>query len=862
MLDKLSAPLDDFKEREIEIINLMAEGYSNQEIADNLFITKETVRWYNKQIYSKLGTSRRTEAIALAREFGLIRDTPDEISQHIQHKLPITSGPFIGRDAELAELSDLLQNPDVRLLSIIATGGMGKSRISLELGHLIKGDYEHGAVFIDLSAIRNPDDIARFTLESLGVNLQDEQQSENALFDYCREKEILLIFDNFEHVLSGASFLSDLLEIAPRILIIATSRERLNLRVETVFYLHPIIDHADTLFIEVAGMMRPNIEITEAEHEDIQKIVELVGGLPLALVLAATWIDTLSVPEIAEEIESNLDFLSAEMGDMPERQRSIHAVIDPTWKRLKDNEQVAFMKASVFRGGFTRELFQQVTGGSIRTLQTLLSRSLIAHGYGRRYTMHPLLRQYAREKLEAHQLVDEAKKGHLESYLAYAQNENERMFTGNYLESLDALDIEQDNFRAALDWSLQGNEIDTGVSLLLSLCRFWSIRSQSFLAKNYLEQALQHRQTASLYTELGGFQGRLGQTETIIDNLQNGVSLAEQSGDAEVIATAYRRMGLNLYTELADKSLELLEQALELAQTTANQKLIADCYVSLGVTLEHEPGQLEMAIQYNQEALNRYEALDDLRGISMATYNLSLYYYKDKDKLQEARELCEQSLQIKYQIGDSAGAARRLSVLASWDILEEEFESAIERLDESMLICEELGEVGRLIFTLNLQGLLRIIMNDYAGAEDILKRGLELTVQSDDLYRMSDSCSYLVLLYLLQNRLAEAKPYLRQAIEIDAKVRKPRWLSIVAYANYLFYDKRFSDCLSLASVLHHHVDSYGTNFRLVSQYFARPLIYRIQQNQGDTAWQTALDDTSEIGIDEVFQMIVEHMRTE
>ncbi len=856
MVDKLSAPLDDFKEREIEIINLMAEGYSNQEIADNLFITKETVRWYNKQIYSKLGTSRRTEAIALAREFGLIGDTPDEVPQNIQHKLPITSGPFIGRDAELAELSNLLQNPDVRLLSIIATGGMGKSRISLELGHLLKGDYEHGAVFIDLSAIRNPDDIARFAIESLGVHLQNEHQLENALFDYCREKEILLIFDNFEHVLSGAGVLSELLEIAPRVQIIATSRERLNLRVETVFYLRPIIEHADTLFIEVAGMMRPNIEITEEEHENIQKIVELVGGLPLALVLAATWIDTLSVLEIAEEIEHKLDFLSAEMGDMPERQRSIHAVIDPTWKRLNDNEQEAFMKASVFRGGFTRELFQQVTGGSIRTLQTLLSRSLIAHGYGRRYTMHPLLRQYAREKLESQQLVDKTKKVHLESYLAYAQKANERMYSGYYLESLDALDIEQDNFRAALDWSLQGNEIDTGIDLLLALCDFWAIRSQSFLAQDYLEQALQYRQNASLYSEMARFQVRLGQTDTIIDNLQKAISLAEQSGDVEILATAYRRMGSNIHTEQPDKSLELLEQALELARTTTNQKLIADCYITLGVIIGHKPGQLEMAIHHNQEALNPYHAMGDLRGISMATYNLSLYY-RDRDKLQEARELCEQSLQIKYQIGDRAGAARRLSVLAGWDMQEEEFESAIERLDESMLICEELGEVGRLTYTLTQQGLLRIIMNDYASAEDILQRGLQLTIQSDDLYHMPDLYSYLSLLYLLQNRVAEAKPYLRQAIKIDAKVRKSHWLSIVAYANYLFYDKRYDECLSLASILHQHIDTYGANFRLASGYFVNPLIYRIQQNQGDAAWQAALEAASKTSIDAAFQTIVE-----
>ncbi len=229
------------------------------------------------------------------------------------------------------------------------------------------------------------------------MSINSTKSPQETLFDYCREKELLLIFDNFEDVLSGANLLTNILEIAPRVTIIATSRERLNLRTETVFYLQPVTEYADQLFIEVANIMRPNTEIVESEKQDIRRIVNLTGGLPLALVLAATWIDTLSIPEIAEEIEQNLDFLSAEMGDIPERQRSIHAVIEPTWKRLNEKEQMAFMWDSVFRGGFTRDTFKQVTGASVRTLQTLLSRSLIGHGYGRRYDMHPLLRQFARE---------------------------------------------------------------------------------------------------------------------------------------------------------------------------------------------------------------------------------------------------------------------------------------------------------------------------------------------------------------------------------------------------------------------------------------------------------------------------------
>jgi len=462
MSDKLTAPLDEFKPRELEIIQLMAEGRSNQEIADQLFITKETVRWYNKQIYSKLGTSRRTEAIALAREMGLFGEPPATATgkRDVQHTLPITTGPFIGRDEELAQLSELLQKPDIRLLSIIAPGGMGKSRLSLELGHLVKNSYQHGVALIDLTTVHNPNDIAQLAATTLNLSISSRQTPEEVLFNYCREKELLLIFDNFEHVLPGAKFIADILKVAPKVSIIATSRERLRLRVETAYNLKPVTRDAEQLFIEVAIMMRPDSVFEEDDLPSVQYIVELVGGSPLALILAASWVDTLSVAEIAGEIESNLDFLSAEMGDMPARHRSFHAVVDPTWRRLNEKEQKAFMWATLFRGGFTRESFQLVTGTSVRTLQTLINRSLINHGHGRRYDMHPLLRQYAREKLETAGTLIEARKAHLETFLNYAQTHADRMYDGqHYLESLEALDVEQDNFRAALDWSMLGNSV-------------------------------------------------------------------------------------------------------------------------------------------------------------------------------------------------------------------------------------------------------------------------------------------------------------------------------------------------------------------------------------------------------------------
>lgn len=854
MADKLTTPLDEFKERELEIINLMAEGLSNQEIADQLFVTKETVRWYNKQIYSKLGTSRRTEAIALARDMRLIVDAQANTPfTHVAPvKLPVTTGPFIGRDNDLAELTNLLNNPDMRLISIIAPGGMGKSRLSLELGHLIKGNYD-GVAFIDLTSVRNPDDVAKFAVASLGLSANSEVTPQEALFNYCREKALLLIFDNFEDVLPARNLLSDILEVAPKVTIIVTSREQLNLRVETTYYLQPILDDGISLFIELATVMSPNIEIHDDEKVAIQQIVELVGGLPLGLILAATWVDTLSIPEIVEEIKVNLDFLSTDMGDMPERQRSIHAVVDPTWKRLSEQEQHAFMRASVFRGGFTRETFQVVTGASIRTVQTLLRRSLISHGHGRRYDMHPLLRQYAREKLEKSGTLIDAKQAHLKTFLEYAQTQADRMYDGqHYLESLEMLDLEQDNFRSALDWSFTGYDTQSGISLILTLYDFWTIRSQHMEGLYYFEQALKHKQEVALYPRLGSMQARLGKPDSADENLQKAITLATEANRQDVLARAYRL--LDTYSE---ETYSLLQQALTINQELNLSREIAHCYVHLGLyfyDIEFEP--LE-ALDHFEQAKTIYEELGDLQGVSMAIYNIGLVYHRDGHS-QRAREYYEQSLTIKQQIGDRAGVARRLTVLAGMDIMDEEFEQAIAYIDESRLICEEIGELNRLVEVLSGEGLLHLIMTAYHQAQAVLEQGLEIALSIKRYAYIVRLNSYIGLLFLLQKQVQKAKPYIVNALLIDITTIHPPWASIITYANFLWYDNDFDSCLPITAILFRHMNDI--NEPLVNKYFLEPLIYRVRQHIDDDAWQETLHLTKEVTIEQLLQDVVNEIK--
>ena len=855
MPSKLEFPLDDFKERELEILNLMAEGASNQEIADQLFITKQTVRWYNKQIYSKLGTSRRTEAIALAREMGLVGDAQPETdsTQTSRQRLPVTTGPFIGRDSELVEIAAHLNDPDVRLLSIIAAGGMGKSRLALELGHRIIGDYEHGAAFIDLTPVRSPDDIVTFAVSSLGLMVSGSQAPQDVLFNYCREKQLLLIFDNFEHVLSGGNLLADLLEVAPGVTVIATSRERINLRVETVYYLQPIVEQGDQLFVETAMMMHANVVIEDEENADVAHIVTLVGGSPLALVLAATWMDTLSVREIAEEIEAGLDFLSAEMGDIPERQRSIHAVIDPTWKRLSDKEQQAFMWASVFRGGFTRETFQQVTGGAVRTLQTLLSRSLIVHGHSRRYDMHPLLRQFAREKLETTGALVHAKTAHLETFRNYAQLHADRMYDGeHYLESLDALELEQDNFRSALDWSLEGNSIDQGVALILANGEFWSARSRVQEAITYVEEALQQSDHPMLYYWQSTYLDRLGQIDRSMEAANHLIAYGEEHQDQEILAYGQFRLGA---MQNKIEARRLFKSVLSNARKTGNRKLIAISHNSLSL-VDADQFPIDDTRSHLQQALKIFEALGDLHGVSLVSNNIAIKYY-DNERIQEAKELMEYSLRLKREIGDRAGEARRLTTLSMWATVEEELEQAQEWLAESREICEELGELERLSYVLSTEGLLYLLLMEFEQAQATLERNLQIDIAIQDHRGVVDICSLLCQLRLLQNNLVDARNFLQKAFEAIEDNHSHPSLLIISYANYLWYEQELDACVPIIATLAGlEIHAYiGANV-LIKNHVLQPLVYRVQQQIGENAWESARTQAEGITIEQLYQRIM------
>jgi predicted ATPase/DNA-binding CsgD family transcriptional regulator len=419
---------DQLTDRETEILRLMVEGFSNHEIARQLALSVETVRWYNKQLYSKLHVHSRKEAIQKARTHGLTALPHPQAAP--PHNLPAELTPFVGREKELRDVGVLLDGPDAHLITILGPGGIGKTRLALEVARRSVGPrFSDGVFFAALSPLSDPVHLIPAIAGAVRYQFQQDSRSpRQQVLDYFRQKRLLLVLDNFEHLLDGADIITDLLQAAPDVRLLATSREKLNLRGETVYtpgglayagdgFPQDAVEYeAAQLFIQSASQIHPDFTVQADEQAYLTDICQLTDGLPLALVLAAAWVDVLSLREIADELRQSIAFLRAEMRDAPRRHWSIRAVFEPTWERLTQREQATFMKLAVFRGGFTRDAADKVAGADLPTLQALINKSLLQRNAHGRYDIHELLRQYGEEHLNASQQEAAARTAHMTYY--------------------------------------------------------------------------------------------------------------------------------------------------------------------------------------------------------------------------------------------------------------------------------------------------------------------------------------------------------------------------------------------------------------------------------------------------------------
>jgi DNA-binding SARP family transcriptional activator/predicted ATPase len=434
-----------------------------------------------------------------------------EVEPSVPHNLPPQPTSFVGREAELADLDRLIRDPEVRLITITGPGGIGKTRLALaaageflsETGSVSTGAsrqrqqdlrpssepfFINGVFFVPLAALGSADQIAPGIADALGFRFKVDERGtrtpKQQVLDYLRDRRLLLILDNFEHLLPpltsppmagkdrGLDSISSILRTAPDVHMLVTSREQLPLHEQQVYPIrgleYPAWDAltvtadyaAARLFLQAARRVRSSFELGGDDVAFLANICRLLEGTPLGIELAASWVDVLSLSDIAAEIQRGLDFLETDWHDMPRRHRSMRAVIESSWRQLSQAEQQVCARLCVFRGGFTLTSARAVVGADLRTLANLTNKSLLSFRKARgRYEMHELLREYGAGRLAADRYSEAAVHDRHSGYFCAALGRWLDDLTGSReLEALDQIETDLENARAAWKWAaVQGH---------------------------------------------------------------------------------------------------------------------------------------------------------------------------------------------------------------------------------------------------------------------------------------------------------------------------------------------------------------------------------------------------------------------
>jgi predicted ATPase/DNA-binding SARP family transcriptional activator len=394
----------------------------------------------------------------------------------LNHNLPTDLTPFIGREAILEKAAVHLANSDCRLLTLNGLGGIGKTRLSLQLARQMLGQYADGVWVVPLAGL--PADCTDEQLETAVVSALPMMPGgalplRQQLTNFLRQRHLLLILDNFEHILSSATRITHLLAAAPQVQCVVTSRQPLAVAGEWVLNVPPLsypqasveLDEeasarfeAVRLFFQHARMRRADFSLSVVAEPFVIRICQLVEGHPLALELAASWVDTLSCHEIAQEIATSLALLRDDSGQRPLRHASIEQIMQHSWARLTADERVILNKMALFTGGCTREAAQQVTGATLPLLKSLINRSLLRlevnHQQAARYVLHELVRHFALTMLANEGELENGRFQHAHYYLPFLAAQEANLMTAHMVAAMEKIQPEMDNIERAWQWAI------------------------------------------------------------------------------------------------------------------------------------------------------------------------------------------------------------------------------------------------------------------------------------------------------------------------------------------------------------------------------------------------------------------------
>ncbi|MFO7684313.1 MAG: BTAD domain-containing putative transcriptional regulator [Chloroflexota bacterium] len=748
--------------------------------------------------------------------------------------LPTPATPFIGREAELHEVSQLLADPHCRLLTITGPGGMGKTRLALQTAVSQQPHFPDGIAYASLRALNSADFLAATIANSLNLALTGKMDTADQLLHFLAPKKMLILLDNFEHLLDGVGLLAAVLAQTTNVKLLVTSRQRLDLQEEWVFELGefalPAPDMADdlttnsavALFAQSARRAANSFRLTPADYPAVVQICRLVGGLPLGIELAASWTRLLSCAEIAREIEQGIDFLTVTTHNMPTQHHNLRAVFDQSWDLLTITEQQSLQALAVFQGGFTRQAAAAVAA-DLATLSALHNKSLLRRMGTERYSLHELVRQYAAERLRGdEQSWTAVRQQHGRYYLNRLAESEPFLFSDLRGPVFEEVTTNLDNIRTAWEWGLEQGQWTLLNRAARSYATFYELYSWNQEGLRTLTRTVERLRPlageeagdpaarlllGSMMSSSGWFHFRCGQmtaartainkAQTLIRAVVQQAAVDHEDGERALQFSLYQ-LGMVAYVSGDYAAAQAaLNEVMVINRARADDWGMAYAQAILGMVRSAQ-GQADEGYKLLQDSLTAWRRTGAPR---LGVFCLSFFgaVAQALGNYHEAVAALQEGLTLAQTVGDRYGVATFLSSLSALSLAQGNYEQAETAVQHSLSIFNDIGDPWHITQTMALLGRIHLAQNKLAGAEKAFRQALETAVT------------------------AHAVPYALEAL--------------ISLAELYAQTARGPAALALAEQVAAHPASSGA-----AQTRARELVERLRQAGIE---ETAVADTSE-----------------
>lgn len=800
-------------------------------------------------------------------------DVPDSVAD-VRHNLPPQPNPFRGRSEEVAQLIVNLQQENCRLLTLVGLGGAGKTRLAIHTARQMTANFTDGVFFVSLMGVFTEYAIITEIADSIGLQFNTAEDIQVQLLRHLAAQKMLLILDNFEHLIEHVRLIDQILTQAPQVKMLVTSRLPLMLKLEWTFTIDQMVEGAEQLFIDSAVRADTHFVPTDDDRATIAAICQQLAGMPLAIELAATWVHVLSLPEILAEVRQNVELLTSEWADIPERHRNLQATFDYSWGLLDTNQQQALLRLAIFPSSFSYESARVVASVSLNVLSGLAARALVKRNAAGRYQLHELIRQFALLKLRQmpaeHQTVMDAFIKHINQALVrhYDGLAGERV-----VETKASIVQEIDSVRAAFALALESGQAQLLYEALPTLHLFYDYQSWTEEGRALFErlakiappnEALAVR--AQVYwARFLRFTGNYEMARSILTPIVEAapayapeMAIAHYSmanlyfQDNFDLAMHHARQAIEINEELNDAlglgmalclSAEMLTQKGELDGALAQSKRAAEVLLPLGQSMQFAflqttlclihsyRGDLDTALVHGRLAVELYKRFNNIDRVLRA--QLFVAHVLDRmGSYDDAQAILDETITSARAVNASETLAHALTEYGINAHYRKDYQQAVETHEEVIALSQKLS-MGFMVDTAKVNIASSLIeLGEYARAERLLLQAKAQFESMESDYGIICVTALMGKGYSLNGEYTKAEQALRQSIELAEKGQMTvDWLTGVMYFGLLRYQQQeYESALQLINFVMEHPATENQVREEASEYH-RKIVLALGQEQ-------------------------------